>query len=108
MARRDGRRVLIYGAGDGGELLLREIQNNGSLGLIPVGFVDDDPTKVGRVIHGIRVIASSDRLSELLPNLNVAEIVVSSAKVDQGRLAALTALCRERDVACRRARFQFE
>src|SRR5262249_32623858 len=44
MGQRSGRRVLIYGAGDGGELLLRELQQNEQLGLVAVGFVDDDPT----------------------------------------------------------------
>jgi len=43
----DGTRVLIYGAGDGGELLLREILNNRDLKYSPVGFLDDDPAKSG-------------------------------------------------------------
>jgi len=108
MGLRAGRRVLIYGAGDGGELLLREIRQNDSLGLIPVGFVDDDPHKIGKVIHGVRVIGSSDRLKELLPDLHVEEVVVSSSKVDENRLAAVTELCRQRAVGFRRARFQLE
>jgi UDP-GlcNAc:undecaprenyl-phosphate GlcNAc-1-phosphate transferase len=103
-----GRRVLIYGAGDGGELLLREIRNNDALGLVPVGFLDDDPMKVGKVIHGIRVIASSDRLEEVLPGLQVQEILISSAKVDEEKLATLATICRQRDVHCRRARFLLE
>ena len=57
--------MLIYGAGDGGELLVRELQNNFQLGLTPVGFLDDDPQKHGRVIHGLRVFGSVERLGDL-------------------------------------------
>ena len=105
---KSGKRVLIYGAGDAGELLLREMRNNEALGLLPIGFVDDDPTKVGKLIHGVKVIATSDKLRELLPELEVQEVVVSSGKLDQVRLSAVTELCRERDVICRRARFAVE
>src|ERR1044072_7791730 len=50
-----GRRVLIYGAGDGGELLLRELLNNRALRLLPVGFLGDHPAQIGKLIHGLKV-----------------------------------------------------
>ena len=53
-AQRDARSVLIVGAGDGGHLLLRELQKNPDLGYRPVGFVDDDPNKQR---HGRRATA---------------------------------------------------
>src|SRR5829696_2904832 len=56
VARRDARRVLIGGAGDGGRLVLREMLRNPSLALNPVGFVDDDPLKRGMRIDGVKVL----------------------------------------------------
>jgi UDP-GlcNAc:undecaprenyl-phosphate GlcNAc-1-phosphate transferase len=61
----NGRRVLIYGAGDGGELLLRELRNNRELHLSPIGFLDDDPAKSGKVIHGLRVFGGNGDLASV-------------------------------------------
>jgi UDP-GlcNAc:undecaprenyl-phosphate/decaprenyl-phosphate GlcNAc-1-phosphate transferase len=109
VAHGDGAtRVLVYGAGDGGELLLRELQNNPSLGLVAVGFIDDDPHKAARVIHGVPVLGSSARLGELLTEQKVEQLVISTAAIDEQRLADVTALCRARDVQCRHAHFRLE
>ncbi|KAK4045049.1 hypothetical protein OUZ56_032457 [Daphnia magna] len=101
------RRVIIYGAGDAGELLLREIRNNGELNLLPVGFVDDDPQKEGVVIHGLRVLGSGANLANLLPSLRVQEIVLSTGHMDADRLAALDAVCEHGNIKLRRARIDW-
>jgi UDP-GlcNAc:undecaprenyl-phosphate GlcNAc-1-phosphate transferase len=102
------RRVLIYGAGDGGELLLRELMQNRELGLHAVGFVDDDPQKQGRVIHGIRVLGPLDRLGELADREKVDEIVVSTAKLAVDRTAMLDLVCKESGIRYRRMRIALE
>lgn len=103
-----GKRVLIYGAGDGGELLLRELLQNHALGLHAVGFVDDDPQKEGRVIHGVRVLGPIDRLCELADREHVDEVVVSTAKLAAERQEALTALCSKTGLRYRRMRISLE
>src|SRR5436190_342607 len=65
-ARKDARRVLIVGAGDGGRLVLREILRNPSLRLNPVGFVDDDPLKRGMRVDGVRVLGPTSELARIL------------------------------------------
>lgn len=57
-----GHRVVIYGAGRGGELLLRELLNNPTLKANPVGFVDDDPLKIGKNIQGFKIFGSFEQL----------------------------------------------
>jgi UDP-GlcNAc:undecaprenyl-phosphate/decaprenyl-phosphate GlcNAc-1-phosphate transferase len=103
-----GRRVLIYGAGDGGELLLREVLNNGGLRLTPVGFLDDDPLKKGKRIHGLRVLGGNGNLRSICAEQRVEEVLVSSAKVAEERLEEIRRDCEATGVTLRRMRIQFE
>jgi UDP-GlcNAc:undecaprenyl-phosphate GlcNAc-1-phosphate transferase len=104
----EARRALIYGAGDGGELLARELLNNRNLGLLPVGFLDDDPKKEGRMIHGLRVLGSLDRLNEASNAESIDEIVVSTAKLSPERFAALGLISQKTGIRTRRMRIALE
>jgi UDP-GlcNAc:undecaprenyl-phosphate GlcNAc-1-phosphate transferase len=105
---REGRRILIYGAGDGGELLVRELQNNHELGLHPVGFIDDDPQKEGRMIHGVRVLGPLERMRELASSERIDELVISTTRIQPQRTQMAADLCQDAGVACRRMRIALE
>jgi len=103
-----GRRVLIYGAGDGGELLLRELRNNSELQLSPVGFIDDDPAKSGKVIHGLRVYGGNGDLTRICQQQSIDEIVISSLKMSEERLQEIIHSCTEREISVKRMRITIE
>ncbi len=84
----DARPVLIYGAGDRGEILIRELMNNPAYCYQPVGFIDDDARKTGRLLRGYRIF-SSDDLPGLISSHGVSEVLVSSLKVPESRLYGL-------------------
>ena len=83
--------MLIYGAGDGGEILIREILNNPGHRYTPIGFIDDDARKAGKLIHGYRIF-SSNHLPDLIRRHGINEVLVSSTKVSQTRLDHLHSL----------------
>ncbi len=105
---RTGRRVLIYGAGDGGELLLRELLNNRALELAPIGFLDDDPAKNGKVIHGLRVFGGNGDLGQVCEQQQVDEVVISSSKMAEGRIEEVVRCCAERQITVRRMKIMME
>ncbi len=107
-ANPNGRRILIYGAGDGGELLLRELLNNRALELSPVGFLDDDPAKRGKVLHGLRVFAGNGDLRQVCRQQEVDEIVISSLKMSDERVQELLDSCKELEIRVRRMRITIE
>jgi UDP-GlcNAc:undecaprenyl-phosphate GlcNAc-1-phosphate transferase len=105
---KDGRRVLIYGAGDGGELMLRELFNNPDLNYNPVGFLDDDPMMKGKVIHGLQVLGGNGSLSVICEQNNVQEILVSIRNIKPERLKELRLECEDAAVEIKRASFKIE
>jgi len=84
----DAKPVLIYGAGDGGALLMREILSNPNHHYAPVGFIDDDGRKAGKKIHGYRIFDSND-LPNLIHTYGISEVLISSFKVPEARLDSL-------------------
>lgn len=95
-------RVLIYGAGAGGELLARELMSNPDLQRVPVGFIDDDRGKHATRIHGLPVFGS-EQVEELLRGHRVSEVIVSSAKIDGPHLTRVSEACARHGVGVRRA-----
>jgi UDP-GlcNAc:undecaprenyl-phosphate GlcNAc-1-phosphate transferase len=108
VGKHDGRRVLIYGAGDAGELLLRELRNNRELQLAPIGFLDDDPAKTGKVIHGLRVFGANGDLGTVCLQHEVDEVVISSMKMTEERIEEVLRACSERQIAVKRMRITME
>lgn len=104
----EGRRVLIYGAGDAGELVLRELMNNRALKYSPVGFLDDDPAKKGKVIHGLKVYAANGDLNVLCRQHNANELLISINSMPPERLQQIIDFGRTHDIAVKRMRINIE
>ena len=87
-----GERVLVVGAGDAAESLIRQMLSNPDGEYLPVGLIDDDPSKRHLSIHGVRVRGTSDDIAEVAGWLNVAGVIVAIADSD----AEFLQKCRER------------
>ena len=103
----DGRRVLIYGAGDGGEMVFRELTNNPEWNLQPVGFIDDDPLKKDKMIHGLKVY-DGNSIVDICREKGIAEILLSVRDLSPERLKDIREACRDADVLLNRAHFKIE
>jgi UDP-GlcNAc:undecaprenyl-phosphate GlcNAc-1-phosphate transferase len=104
----DGRKVLIYGAGDGGEMVLRELKNNPNWNYSPVGFVDDDPLKKDKVIHGLKVFGGNGSLAQICREEEVQEILISVRDISPERLKDVREICRGTDVSLKKAQLKIE
>lgn len=103
-----GRNVLIYGAGDGGEMILRELKNNPEWEYKPIGFVDDDPLKKNKVIHGLRVYGGNGSLASICKKNEVQEILISFRSITPERLKEVRRICDEANVSLKRAMIKIE
>ena len=84
--KRRGERILIVGAGDAGNIVCREINKRKDLGVL-VGFVDDDATKIGKIIHNKKVLGSIEKINEIIQKEKVGTVVITipSAKGNEIR-----------------------
>jgi FlaA1/EpsC-like NDP-sugar epimerase len=77
----DELNTLILGAGAAGSLLLKEVSTNHSYKSRILGFIDDDPSKTGKVIGGIKVMGTMDKLETLVKKLEIQQIYVAMPSV---------------------------
>lgn len=84
------KRVLIVGAGDAGAMVVRELQKNPQLNLIPVGFLDDNPTKLKQTIHGVPIVGTIPDLTRVLDRLHVNEVIIAIPSAP-GRIVRMVA-----------------
>jgi FlaA1/EpsC-like NDP-sugar epimerase len=107
-ARAGARGLLIVGAGDGGRLVLREILRNPELGLKPVGFVDDDPTKRRLRIDGVKVLGATSELARILDEVEPDEVTIAIPSAPGTVRATVVRACRERGIPVRTLPTVFE
>lgn len=98
---KSARRALIFGAGDAGALVVREMQKNPQIHLTPVGFLDDNPAKQKQQIYGVPVIGTSADLPKVLDSRKVDEVIIAIPSAP-GRVVRLVAdSCRRKGIPFR-------
>ena len=103
------RAVLIAGAGEGGRMVAREIMRNRELGLVPVGYVDDDPAKKRLRIEGLRVRGNTEGdLPRILDEAEPDEVIIAIPSAPGSTRARIVRECRERAIPVRTLPTVFE
>jgi UDP-GlcNAc:undecaprenyl-phosphate/decaprenyl-phosphate GlcNAc-1-phosphate transferase len=103
-----GAAALIYGAGRGGQLVLRELLQNPRFGLRPIGFLDDDPRLQGRRVNGMPVRGAVADLSAIIKAQSVSQLIVASRYINSDRLHQALSVCQERRIPVVRAHLKLE
>jgi len=93
------KRTLIYGAGQAGIALVREIRANPKLPYQVCGFVDDDAQKAKLVIHGVKVLGSGASLAELVRRYKIELILIAIPSATGSQMTRILRLCQEAGVA---------
>jgi FlaA1/EpsC-like NDP-sugar epimerase len=95
-----GREVLICGAGNAGNTLLREMQRNRELGYTPVGLIDDDPRKRRLRVQGTRVRGTRADLPRVLREVHVDEVIIAMPSAPGRVRQEIVEVCRQAGVPC--------
>ncbi|TBV83330.1 MAG: polysaccharide biosynthesis protein [Desulfobulbaceae bacterium] len=87
--------LLIIGAGDAAEKLAREIFDNRALPYLIKGFLDDHPTKIGRMIHGIPILGPIADLNRWLAQTAAREVLIAIPSAGRDQMSRIVEICRE-------------
>ena len=95
------RKILIIGAGDVGEMILRSVRRERDVPYEVVGFLDDDPDKVGRRIHGVAVLGDISTLGSVVTERGIKEVIIAIQNISGKRIREITGQCQSLGVPCK-------
>lgn len=87
--------VLIVGAGDAGEMVARQLLDHPEYGYRPAGFIDDDPRKRNRRIHGLPILGGREQISRVVHERGVEEIIIAIPSAPGSVVRDLVEQCRK-------------
>lgn len=99
--RHHGAMTLIVGAGRAGEMLARDMQRASADQYFPVAFVDDNPAKIGREIHGLRVLGASTDIPRLVQRLGIELVLIAIPSASSKQLRCIVEICETAGVTFR-------
>jgi FlaA1/EpsC-like NDP-sugar epimerase len=95
------QRVLVIGAGEAGQQIVRDLQHQDGIALYPVGFVDDDRRKIGRFLHGLRVFGPRATIPSLVQRHDIDQVLLAIPSATSDVIRDVALLCEEAQVALR-------
>ncbi|MFT5572078.1 MAG: FlaA1/EpsC-like NDP-sugar epimerase [Cryomorphaceae bacterium] len=98
---RSGRKVVILGAGAAGEQLLRDLTRNHPNRYNIVAFLDDDPSKIGRQIHRVPIVASPDVLQDLIYRWDIDLVLIAVPSANDEQMQRLVTICEKTGIEFR-------
>lgn len=93
--------VIIIGAGGAGEKMLREIIDNPNMEYFVEGFLDDDPTKWGRSLHGLKVFGGAEMLSQIIKRRKIDEVLIATPCATGAQMRRIIEICKSCDARYR-------
>ncbi len=102
------KNILIYGAGDGGNEVLRSIMNNMSLNYNIIGFIDDDIHKKNLTVLGIPILGGHQELSRIVKEENIDEVIISIQSSTNDEMEKIYTICRKTNVSFKRAKWSLD
>lgn len=93
------QRALIVGAGRGGEILIRDLLNNGPF--FPAAAVDDNSSKHGIELHGVRVRGNIDDIPRLIESFDINAVLIAMPSASRETMNRIVSMCVEAGVVCR-------
>jgi len=92
------KRAIIIGAGNLGEMIVRNLMKNNFVPYYPAGFLDDDETKVGMYVHGVRVLGNLGDLEKTIEKMQIDTIIISIARFHQDKLKEIYLTARKHKI----------
>jgi FlaA1/EpsC-like NDP-sugar epimerase len=101
LQKRASKRALIIGAGDAGAMVVRELQKNPELNLVPVGFLDDNKIKMSQQIHGIPVVGTLADIGRIIESKQIDEVIIAIPSAGGKVIRLVADVCRLKGIPFR-------
>ncbi len=93
--KRNGKPILIYGAGDAGALLAKEIKSHYTGESTLIGFIDDDPQKQSVKLLGFPVLGNQARIAEIVEEYGIEEIILAMPSEERNQIRKIVEVCQQ-------------